>query len=239
MDDKLTEQIQQYLIIENKTDEDIIKGATLLLKLNRNRFYFQRAVASPRYFESNIAYELKKYLRIRLDRKTMADINRMTADVMPKAKAIIDAGITVKKKALLELPVPDGSGDMLKKGKRKDHDRLPAEIAGLWEKNAERYKKIKQTYETLKTMLNAEPCDRYETCSNLVELDKKYRADMQLYDSYIITDTDDVTQDGISVTDEETGNEDVPQDGTPVTEEVPNGDESEPDTVDEEEDEGK
>lgn len=239
MDDKLTEQIQHYLNIENKTDEDIIKGATLLLKLNRNRFYFQRAVASPRYYESNIAYELKKYLRIRLDRKTMADINRMTADVMPKAKAIIDAGFTVKKKAVLELPVPDGSGDMLKKGKRKDHDRLPVEIAELWNKNAERYKKIKQTYETLKTMIDAEPCDRYETCSNLVELEKQYRADMQRYDSYIITDTDDTLQDATSVTEEETGNEDVLHDGTPLTEEVPNGDESEPDTVDEEEDEGK
>lgn len=239
MDDKLTEQIQQYLNIEKKTDEDIINGATLLLKLNRNRFYFQRAVASPRYYESNIAYELKKYLRIRLDRKTMADINRMTADVMPKARAIVDAGITVKKKVVLELPVPDGSGDIVKKGKREDHDRLPEEIAELWEKNAERYKKIKQTYETLKAMLDAEPCDRYETCSNLVELDKQYRADMQRYDSYVIKDTDDEPHDGIPVTEEGTGGENAPKDGATVTEEEPKEDESDSEPVDEEENEGK
>lgn len=79
---------------------------------------------------------------------------------------------------------------VVRKGKRKNHDFLPKEVADLWDINAKRYKEIKSTFETLKAMEDKEPCDRYEHLKILSDLDKKYRADMLTYDSYKVTRAD-------------------------------------------------
>ena len=90
-----------------------------------------------------------------------------------------------------ELPSSDSDGvAVIRKGKRKDHDFLPKEVADLWDINAKRYKEIKSTFETLKAMEDKEPCDRYEHLKILSDLDKKYRADMLTYDSYQVTRAD-------------------------------------------------
>lgn len=39
-------------------------------------------------------------------------------------------------------------------------------------------------------MEDKEPCDRYEYLKILSDLDKKYRADMLAYDSYVVTRAD-------------------------------------------------
>lgn len=70
------------------------------------------------------------------------------------------------------------------KGKRADHDSLPEEIRQLWEDNKDIYFRLKQTFETLKTMKGALPCDRYEYLKQLEELDTKYRDNMNKYDHF-------------------------------------------------------
>ena len=69
-------------------------------------------------------------------------------------------------------------------GKRADHDTLPDDIKELYEKNGEIYFKLKQTFETLKQMHDAQPCDRYEYLKVLSEQDKQYRENWAKYDSY-------------------------------------------------------
>lgn len=198
MDHKFTQQIQDWLNAKHETDADIIKGADMLFRLNRNRFYHARATRQPQAYRSNIEYELEKFLRIRLDNKTIEEVRQMNDTVVPEAKAIIEEGEPVAATSEAtdssddaELPSSDSDGvAVIRKGKRKDHEFLPEEIAALWDINAKRYKEIKSVFETLKSMEDKEPCDRYEHLKILSDLDKKYREDMLKYDSYVVTRAD-------------------------------------------------
>lgn len=220
MDHQFTKQIQAWLNAKHESDEDIIKGADMLFRLNRNRFYHFRATRQPQFYRSNIEYELNKFLKIRLDNMTIEEVRKMDALVIPEARAIIYEGAPVATKDSTqktdetdengneiaknadsiegdgstddaELPSSESDGvAVIRKGKRSDHEFLPAEVAALWDANAKRYKEIKSTFETLKAMEDKEPCDRYELLKILSDLDKRYRADMLTYDSYQVTTAD-------------------------------------------------
>ena len=218
MDHQFTKQIQAWLNAKHESDADIIKGADMLFRLNRNRFYHTRATRQPQAYRSNIEYELNKFLKIRLDNMTIDEVRQMNAMVIPEAQAIIAEGEPVATTAETtdttaekteenaknadsiegdgstddaELPSHESDGvAVIRKGKRSDHEFLPDEVAALWDANAKRYKEIKSTFETLKTMEDKEPCDRYELLKILSDLDKRYRADMLTYDSYQVTTAD-------------------------------------------------
>lgn len=211
MDHQFTKQIQAWLNAKHESDADVIKGANMLFRLNRDRFYHARATRQPQAYRSNIEYELGKFLKIRLDKMTIDEVKQMDSLVIPEAQAIIDEGAPVatteettgttakttdsseeeSNNDDAELPSSEEDGvAVIRKGKRKDHDFLPEEVAALWDINAKRYKEIKSTFETLKSMEDKEPCDRYEYLKILSDLDKKYRADMLTYDSYVVTRAD-------------------------------------------------
>lgn len=202
--------MQEWLNSKHESDAEIIKGADMLFRLNRNRFYHVRATRQPQAYRTNIEYELNKFLKIRLDNMTIEEVRKMNDIVIPEAQAIIAEGEaenngenqgksekngdSIEENASnddAELPSSDSDGvAVVRKGKRKDHDFLPKEVADLWDINAKRYKEIKSTFETLKAMEDKEPCDRYEYLKILSDLDKKYRADMLTYDSYQVTRAD-------------------------------------------------
>ena len=202
--------MQEWLNSKHESDAEIIKGADTLFRLNRNRFYHVRATRQPQAYRTNIEYELNKFLKIRLDNMTIEEVRKMNDIVIPEAQAIIAEGEaenneenqgksekngdSIEENASTddtELPSSDSDGlAVIRKGKRKDHDFLPKEVADLWDINAKRYKEIKSTFETLKAMEDKEPCDRYEHLKILSDLDKKYRADMLTYDSYQVTRAD-------------------------------------------------
>lgn len=220
MDHQFTRQMQEWLNSKHESDDEIIKGANLLFRLNRDRFYHARATRQPQAYRTNIEYELNKFLKIRLDNMTIDEVRKMNGIVIPEAKAIIAEGEpenqgenqresenngenqrksekngdSIEEEGSqddAELPSSDGDGvAVVRKGKRKDHEFLPKEVADLWDINAKRYKEIKSTFETLKAMEDKEPCDRYEYLKILSDLDKKYRADMLTYDSYVVTRAD-------------------------------------------------
>lgn len=188
-----------------------LRGRNMLFRLNRDRFYHARATRQPQAYRSNIEYELGKFLKIRLDKMTIDEVKQMDSLVIPEAQAIIDEGAPVatteettgttakttdsseeeSNNDDAELPSSEEDGvAVIRKGKRKDHDFLPEEVAAIWDINAKRYKEIKSTFETLKSMEDKEPCDRYEYLKILSDLDKKYRADMLAYDSYVVTRAD-------------------------------------------------
>ncbi len=214
MDHKFTKQIQLWLQAKHEADADIIKGANMLFRLNRDRFYHARATRQPQAYRSNIEYELGKFLKIRLDNMTIEEVKQMNAQVIPEAQAIIQEGEPIATTAETtdttakttdeigknddadsndDADLPSTASDgvaVIRKGKRKDHEFLPEEVAALWDVNAKRYKEIKSTFETLKAMEDKEPCDRYEHLKILSDLDKRYRADMLTYDSYVVTRAD-------------------------------------------------
>lgn len=210
MDHQFTRLMQEWLNSKHESDAEIIKGADMLFRLNRNRFYHVRATRQPQAYRTNIEYELNKFLKIRLDNMTIEEVRKMNDIVISEAQTIIAEGEeenngenqgksekngdSIEENASTddtELPSSDSDGvAVVRKGKRKDHDFLPKEVADLWDINAKRYKEIKSTFETLKAMEDKEPCDRYEHLKILSDLDKKYRADMLTYDSYQVTRAD-------------------------------------------------
>lgn len=171
MDEKLTLQIQEWLNTPTD-DRNIAVGAELMLKLNRNRILYQNVISKGCRMMGKVEYELKKYLRLRLDNKTIADVVRMQTEVVPRVEDTIAQ--------FAERVAPESEHC----GKRADHAELPEEIQQLWNDNFERYTKIKALFEELKAMEKQQPCDRYEKLKLLDEVEKSYRQALATYDSY-------------------------------------------------------
>lgn len=178
IDDKLTNDMQSWLNTE-PAKRDLLKGADMVLKLTRNRILFQNISRNPQKFASKIEYELKKYLVIRLDRKTIQDVVKMDKELVP---AVAETLAAFQPEISSDDDTPQEA--VIAKGKRADHDSLPEDIRRLWEDNKDIYFRLKQTFETLKTMKDALPCDRYEYLKQLEELDTKYQDNMYRYDHF-------------------------------------------------------
>lgn len=190
MDQELTHSILDWL--ETPAGErDIPAGAELLLRLNRNRILYGNILRRPDRMAGKLEYELRKHLRLRLDRMTADSVVQMQRDVIPAVVQSLEAGMPEPVNG--EPDVIDGapviSTDVdtappLYRGRRADHDSLPPEIRELWVRNGDIYARIKQTYNTLLGMEKAAPCDRYEHLKVLKELDDAYRANWARYDAY-------------------------------------------------------
>ena len=117
-----------------------------------------------KYFctSEQVALYIQKYVQYR-KRKVFFGATGKIADLMP---AIVKHG-TEK----YFVPMSDVHTD---------------EIKDLWAQSAELWFKIKETFETLKTMEAAPPCDRYEYLKMLDEADKQYRANMAKYDAFAL-----------------------------------------------------
>ena len=169
MDNKLTEDIQTWVNAPYRDEAYIIEGASLLLRLNRNKYMYTRATLKPRSMEAKIEYELKKHLRYRLDGYTLQEVAVLDQKIMPQVAEV----------------VADGAQETVKKtGKRDDHDNLPKEIQEIWDANHKRWVKIKNLYNTLLGMEKAMPCDRYEFLKQMSDLFNEYKNQMEVYDSY-------------------------------------------------------
>ncbi len=192
LDPKFTESMVAWLNSEHNTAENVMQGATLLLQLNRNKGLFMRISRNPLRCTDKVVYELKKHLNYRLQGYTIDDIVNLDKEITPQIE-VADMETT----KVLELNkvenAPTGDEDVIPiiktdgavavaNGKRPDHDHLPEDIQAIWPQNAERWKKIKATFELLKT-LNA-PCDRFEHLKVLKESWYKYREEMNRYDDY-------------------------------------------------------
>lgn len=177
LDPVLTRKVQEWLNAPEH-ERDIKEGATLMLQLNRNLALYNSIMLRPEKFKDKLIYELKKYLRIRLDNLTVSEVAHMETEVMPRVQETIDSMPVISSDAEL----PEAS---VAKGKRADHDSLPASIRELWDSNEQRYRSMVLLFNELKGMSDAQPCDRYEKLRMLDEADKKYRSNLQKYDAYV------------------------------------------------------
>ena len=188
IDPKFTEQIARWLDSEHTSREQIMAGAQLLLSLNRDHGMFQRIMHRPERMLSFLEYKLRRFLQIRKDGQTIRDVIKLDNEITPHLQAVINSEpIPVEGGAEL-LPVEqpaekDGGNEMyIRKGIRPDHDQLPDNIKAIWPANAERWKKIKESYNLLLS-LNA-PCDRFEHLQLLKETWYKYKSEMCRYDDF-------------------------------------------------------
>ena len=193
IDNKFTERIQAWLSSEDhKSNDAILEGAMILLKLNGNQILYNNIVKNPErpMWPEKLEYELKKFLKIRLDGYTRREVLQIEAKVMSEAAIIL----TEKEDAAAAQSAVD-AGKILEeptKGRRSDHDSLPAEVQQLFDGNRSRYLKIRELHTKLRAMNKMQPCDRYEFLKQLEELEKDYRLNMQKYDEYKPEATKDV-----------------------------------------------
>lgn len=174
LDEKFTKDLQQYLTTP-RDERDYERGALLLLQLNRNRFMHARLLRRKNW--DKLEYELKKHLNIRLEGLTTREVQEMEKRELPRIRLSMEA-----RRPILSTDKDFTGGTY--KGLREDHDNLPAEVQALYERNADLYFKMKQTFETLKTMEDQTACDRHELLTILVGLDKEYRQNWNAYDTF-------------------------------------------------------
>ena len=174
LDEKFTKDLQQYLTTP-RDERDYERGALLLLQLNRNRFMHAHLVRRKNW--DKLEYELKKHLNIRLEGLTTREVQEMEKRELPRIRLRMEA-----RRPILSTDKDFTGGTY--KGRREDHDNLPAEVQALYERNADLYFKMKQTFETLKTMEDQTACDRHELLTILVGLDKEYRQNWNAYDTF-------------------------------------------------------
>lgn len=186
IDNELTKEIQTFIAIEEKTEQDIRKAAETLLRINRNRALNQLINRNPKRYEKKVVYELNKHLAYRLDGLTLQEVRKMDKEVTAKVDTLIAEG---KPEEDGDEEQADDNADTPKRGRRADHDTLPAEIQALWTRNAERWKKIKEARATVETLDMA--CDRYEYLKFMKEAYTAYKTDMERYDTYKADEADD------------------------------------------------
>ena len=173
----------------------------MMLQCNRNMAMYNTVMRKPRYHEGKIIHELKKHLVYLKDDMNLQEVKDLEKQVLPVIEhAIIETEKTTDEVAAAMDEIPEDSylpapalsdeepyeqtDTIVARGKRSDHDTLPETIRAIWEKNAERYKKMKQAHETAKTLTAA--CDRYEFVKALAELWADYKKDFDTYDHYVL-----------------------------------------------------
>ena len=174
MDERLTQNVQEWLNA-SQAERSLEQGALLLLRLNRNRFMHANIIRRRNF--AKLEYELQKHLRIRLEGLTAHQVAKMESEAMPRiAKTIADHAPVISTDA--DQPAAEYHG------RRPDHDALPEQIRELYDRNGALFFKIKNLFETLKKMEDATPCDRHELLTQLVEMDREYRANWNTYDTW-------------------------------------------------------
>ena len=158
----LTSKISDWLNASPK-QRSLEDGALLLLRLNANRIMYQQILRNR--LAEKLEYELQKHLNIRLHGLTRAEVAKVEKQVMPRLKKELANGEEYR-------------------GRRADHDSLPDKVKALYERNGTRWRHMHRLFETLKTMRDAQPCDRHELVHQLVQLDDAYRADWEKYDHW-------------------------------------------------------
>ena len=193
LDDKLTQDIRLWLDSPQE-QRDLEQGAEMLLRLNRNR-YMHAQILRRRNF-AKLEYELQKHLKIRLEGLTTREVALMEQEALPKIEESLAQGQPLPNTEEAQ-PTISTDGDQPEgvfRGRRADHDTLPADLQALYERNGEIYFKMKQLFETLKGMEDATPCDRHELLTQLVDLDKAYRDNWNAYDTWSAMAAGSVTE---------------------------------------------
>ena len=193
-------RVTEWLSKTKHTEAELADGAMMVLQCNRNHALYNTIMRRPARYEEKIAYELRKHLRYLKDDMTLDEVKSMEARILPViGNAIVETEKTADNAAVSMGEVPENSflpapaydaengkqtDAIVARGKRTDHDSLPETIRAIWDKNAERYKKIKQAHETCKTLTAA--CDRYEYTKAIAELWADYKKDFDTYDHYVL-----------------------------------------------------
>lgn len=210
MDQILTAKIQAFLQLKNPTEAQIIEGATLLLQCNpnRERGIYNTAMRRPKAALPWIRTDLKKYYGIRRRGLTMPEVEKYNRETVAHVKETLSK---VPDNVELDPPMPGNDAPFVPvlgiRGRRDDHDSLPDDIKAIWERNAERWKKMARLHFQLAQMIakpGYAPCDGNELCYLLRQVDDDLRNDYEIYDTYdvvnsVVSSKSETEQDKVDV----------------------------------------
>lgn len=188
MDHILTSKIYNWLNLTNLTDAQIVEGAQLLLQCSpvRSRGIYNQALLRPKAMLPWIRTDLKKQYDIRQRGLTTSDVEKFNQETLESVKETLSSKPeTIEDDEEEDSTIPE----LAKLGKRSDHDQLPDDIQEIWDKNADRWKRIRQLHTQLAQMISQpdySPCDGNELCYQLRQLDTDLREAYQVYDSFAL-----------------------------------------------------
>lgn len=211
IDQKFTEDLSAWLSTP-RDERDVVAGAELLMRITGNRQFYATAIVRPHVVHDHVEYELQKHLAIRQEGHNVETLRNLERELLAEcAEEFSEEASTaesVEEQAAEEadayaMPREGLVVSSPKRGRRADHDELPAEIQALYDENATRYEQMRKVYQQLLTMSDAEPCDRKEHIFQLDQLVKAWAAAWEAYDRYDATAVADAAEDEASEEDEE------------------------------------
>lgn len=174
---ELTPKIKEWLDTEPEK-RDLEAGAELLLRVSRNRILYANVRRNIKAKASTIEYHLNKIYVKRLQETTHKEVQEM----MVKVDAI-------DRSRGLSKPDSTALRSELQRGKRADHDELPAEIQQLYVENADIMRRMRDIHTKLRLISpdnsTCPDSDRYPLAKHLIALDQTYRDNWNKYDHYI------------------------------------------------------
>lgn len=170
---ELTPKIKEWLDTD-PDKRDIKAGAELLLRITRNRILYANITRNPKGKASLLEYHLQKILKKRLIDTTHEEVRQMMTQVDAIAQL---RGFSAS------------AGTPFQKGKRADHDELPDEVKRLYVDNADIMRRMREAHTRLR-MINPQnstcpDSDRYPLAKAIIEYDRQYRDNWNLYDHYV------------------------------------------------------
>lgn len=174
---ELTPKVKAWLDTEPQK-RSLEKGAELLLRITRNRILYNNIMRRLEARADVIEYHLKKIYSQRLVDTTHAEVRQMMRNVEQIAES----------RGLNHAPSAQERSEF-QRGKRADHDELPAEIQQLYIDNADIMRRMRDAHTKLRLISpETSTCpdsDRYPIAKYLIEQDRIYRDNWNRYDHYI------------------------------------------------------
>lgn len=176
-DPKITEAIRKWLY-DKDSRRNTLEGAELLLKINRNRIFYDSVVRFPKKYHERLVYELEKNLKARMQTATEEQLSK----AMSKVERIVSTGI-----------VPEARNSVTDKSriihsKRSDHDDLPLEIQRMWVDNADITRKIRECHTKIRLINGSNSScpdsDRLMYAREMIDLYRKLKDNYYTYDHY-------------------------------------------------------
>ena len=188
MDHELTKQIGAWLE-QPASERDLQAGALFVLRLSNNRIMYNNFMRNPERSAKMIEYQLQKYYNFRIKDLT----HQQVVDMQKQVEKIVKTDhLNLPAPQSGAAPEPDSSAapsvEEIRKGKRPDHDSLPAEIKALYVENLSILQRMRNTHAKLE-LLSVENAtcpdsERYPFLKELIELDKKYHENWFAYDHF-------------------------------------------------------
>lgn len=208
MDNIFTEEVKAWLDMP-ASERDYDKGALYLLQLSNNQIMYRNLSRNAKKHGDFIEHHIRKYMKFRLERLTHEQVQEMQKKVDKiailrnlDASAKVDSASSGSENSHEVAEGVDGANGVessdsaspkFKAGIRADHELLPAEIQALYVENASILQKMRELHLTLRNLsldnVSCPDSERYPFLKELIELDKRYRNNWKVYDSYCMVES--------------------------------------------------